>query len=105
MGAKHFLRGATFGALIASLVAIFFAPQGGKKTRKEVMKIIYSLSKRLSVQAGDMKRISKTAYDDLVTQTVSDYAKGKDVASTYYKDIAHILKKHWKEISQILNKK
>lgn len=105
MGAKHFLRGATFGALLASFLTLLLAPSAGKKTRKDAVKLINALAKQISLKAVQMKKLSKSGYEELVTQTIADYAKGKNVAVSSYKDIADILKKNWDEIKNVLQKK
>lgn len=105
MSAKSFLKGATIGAIIASVAALLFAPQAGKKSRKEVTKLATILAKKISTQALSMKKLSKGAYDELVTQSVADYAKGKGLAKEYYDEVAKILKSNWKEVKDVLGKK
>ncbi len=105
MSAKHFLKGATLGALLASTAALLFAPQRGTKTRKEALKLVGTFTKKLTSQAGEIKKLSKAAYDELVTETVADYSKGKKVAQESYGDIVKILKSNWTEIKKVMDKK
>ncbi len=105
MSAKSFLKGATIGAIVASVAAILCAPQAGKKSRKEVTKLATTLAKKINVQALSMKKLSKSAYDEIVTQSLADYGKGKSVAKEYYDEVAKILKNNWKEIKEVLSKK
>ncbi|MBI4272304.1 YtxH domain-containing protein [Candidatus Uhrbacteria bacterium] len=105
MSAKSFLKGATIGAIVASVAALLCAPQAGKKSRREVTKLATMLAKKISVQARSMEKLSKHAYEELVTQSVTDYAKGKTVAKEYYDEVAKILKSNWKEIKEVLRKK
>jgi len=104
MSAKHFMRGATFGAVLASVMTLLLAPQAGKRTRKEVTVLITRLAKQVNAKAATMKKISQSAYNDLVRQAVSDYAKGKKVAAGSYDDIVKILQGNWKEIKEALKK-
>lgn len=102
MNAKHFLKGATFGAVLASVMTLLLAPQTGKRTRKEVTALITTLAKQVHARTASMKKVSQSTYNDLVRQAVSDYAKGKKVAAGSYEDIVKILQSNWKEIKEVL---
>lgn len=105
MSAKSFLKGATIGAIVASVAALLCAPQAGKRSRKEVTKLATTLAKKISTQALTMKKLSKRAYDELVTQSITDYAKVNGVAKEYYDEVTKILKSNWREVKNALSKK
>ncbi|MBI2484297.1 YtxH domain-containing protein [Candidatus Uhrbacteria bacterium] len=102
MNAKQFMKGATFGAVLASVMTLLLAPQTGKRTRKEVTSLITTLAKQVHVRAAKVKKLSQSAYNDVVRQAVQDYAKNKKVAAGSYEDIVKILQSNWKEIKKAL---
>lgn len=102
MSAKNFMKGATFGAVLASVMTLLLAPQAGKRTRKEVTTLITTLAKQVHSRATTMKKVSQGTYNELVRQAVQDYAKGKKVAAGSYEDIVKILQSNWKEIKEAL---
>ncbi len=99
MSGKYFLKGATFGAVLASVATLFLAPKSGKKTREEVTKIVTGVSEKLSKELEQTAGISKAKYADIVKKSLNEYAKGKNLAGDFLNDLAVVFKKHFAEIA------
>ncbi len=105
MDKKGFLKGAAIGAILASITALFFAPQAGKKTRDDVKKLVDSVTKQMMKEMESLKGISKESYHKLVAKSVKDFSKGKKIAQEYLDEVTEILQDRWTEVKKELSKK
>lgn len=96
----HFLIGSAVGALLGTAAALLFAPQAGKKTRKELQKMSEEVSSMVSTELPKLKKMSKEAYEELVDNTVKEYGKKKKLAETMWMDLSKTLKGQWKEVEK-----
>ncbi|MDP2656154.1 MAG: YtxH domain-containing protein [bacterium] len=94
---KPFMKGAAFGALIAGVATLFLAPQSGKKTHKDVKKLIDTFSKQFLVQSKNLKKMSRGAYEDMVMASVKDFSKSSKIGKEYLNDVAIALKDRWED--------
>lgn len=94
---KPFLKGAAFGALIAGVATLFLAPQSGKKTHNDVKKLIDMFSKQFLTQSKNLKKMSRGAYEDMVTASVKDFSKSSKIGKEYLNDVASALKDRWED--------
>lgn len=103
MSTKGFMKGATFGAVIGTAVALLLAPKAGKKTRAETKKIVKELAgkiERETARLGGVAEISQKTYQTLVQKTVAEYGRGKKGAEALINDLAAILHGYWNEVRQ-----
>ena len=103
MSGKHFMKGATFGAVLASVATLLLAPKAGKKTREEVTKIVKGVSEQLGKELEQTASISKSKYEEIVKKSLGEYAKGKNLASGFLADLTTVFKKHFSEIADELS--
>lgn len=102
---KNFLRGATFGALLASALTIFLTPKTGKKTREDAQKLAYLFTKKLTAERmnlSDAALLTREKYQEVVARTLDDYARGKKIAKVLLHDLSHILSGYWDEVRKEL---
>lgn len=100
---KPFLKGAAFGALIASVATLFFAPQSGKKTQATVKKLVDSLSSRMIKESKNLKKMSRKGYEEMVMSAVKDFSKGSKMGTDYLNDVTAALKDRWDEFKTELD--
>lgn len=103
MGIKHFLRGAALGALFASVTTLFVAPKAGKKTRADALRIAQKLSERLSGELDRAGMVSKERYEAIVSDTVREYAKGKQLAGGLIRDLSAVLNSYFSQAKKELS--
>lgn len=105
MNAKSFLKGATLGAMFASVAALLLAPKSGKKTRTDAQKLVNGLMKRLHKEAEALQDVSKERYEEIVSKSVSEYAKGKKMTEAYIDEMKKLLMNSWADVKKELKKK
>lgn len=98
MTAKHFLRGAAVGALFASVATLLLAPKAGKKTRDDVGRLVKSLSEKLGAELEGTSKLSRERYDEIISKTLEEFSKGKQLTKEFVNDLSLILKKYFKEV-------
>lgn len=101
---KNFFRGITIGALVATAATLLLAPKSGVKTRKDVQKLVKTLSKKMEKEFGDLSQISKDRYEAIVGTALKEYAKTSKVAKNFISEANDVLKKQWSEIQKELKK-
>ncbi len=99
---KPFLKGAAFGALIASVATLFLAPQTGKKTQASVKKLVDSLSDEMLKRTKNLKKMSRSGYEEMVVSAVKNFSKSSKVGKEYLDDVALALKDRWDDFRQDL---
>lgn len=102
MSAKSFLKGATIGAMLASVAALMLAPKSGKKTLADTQKLVNGLTKKLHTNLSSMKEVSQEGYEEMVSRSVSEYAKGKKLTVSYLDEMKKILTSNWKAVQREL---
>ncbi len=102
---KGTLKGAAFGALIASAAALLLAPSSGKKLRTDMKKFMDSTSADMKKQMKKMKGMSQSEYEHFFLKTLADAAQKKEDAAVIISDVREILKNGWNDIKQELKKK
>lgn len=98
MSAGNFIRGAAVGALFASVATLLLAPKAGKKTRENVMSLVNSLADRLGKELEGTSSLSREKYEEIVSKSVEEYAKGKKITKSFLNDLSAIFKKYFAEV-------
>ncbi len=102
MSTKGFLRGAALGALFASVATLLLAPKTGKKTRADATKLATTLSKKIHKELESGGLMSKDRYDEIVTRSLHEYARGKKITAALIGDVSKIFKSHFAEVQKEL---
>lgn len=76
--AEDFLMGAVFGASVAAVAALLFAPQSGKKTREDISR----RTQETKEQAGEYFEIAKDKGSEI-------YQTARDTGEKYWDDVTH----------------
>ncbi len=105
MNAKSFLKGASIGAMFASVAALLLAPKSGKKTRTDVQKLVNGLTKKLHKDVEAMREVSQERYEEIVSKSVSEYAKGRKMTEAYIDEMKKLLMSSWADVKKELKKK
>jgi len=103
MSAKSFLKGATIGALFASTAALLLAPKSGKKTQKDVQKLVGSVSKKIGKQFEDVSSMSKEQYQAIIEKSVMEFSRGKKIAREYIDELMNLLNARWQDVCKELD--
>lgn len=103
MGAKHFVRGAALGALFASVTALLLAPKAGKKTRSDVAGFAKKFSQKLNEELVQTSSLTKQQYEDILSKTGTELAKGKSIAKNFVHDMTAVLKEYFAEVKKELS--
>lgn len=109
MSAKSFLKGATIGAVFASAAALLLAPKSGKRTQKDVLKLVATLSKKIGKELEHVSGMSKEQYQAIITKSVAEFSRGKTFAREHIDELMNLLNTRWtdvrKELSETEQKK
>lgn len=103
MSVKSFLKGATIGALFASAAALLLAPKSGKRTQKDVQKLVGSVSKKLGKQFEKVSGMSKEQYQAIIEKSVAEFSRGKAFAREHIDELMKILNARWQDVRKELN--
>ncbi|MBI4268205.1 YtxH domain-containing protein [Candidatus Uhrbacteria bacterium] len=104
MSIKLFLRGAALGALFASVTTLLLAPKTGKKTRADATRLAHALSERLSTELDRAGVLSRERYEEIVNNTVAEYARGTTLAKGFAKDLSAVLNTYFSEVKKEFSK-
>jgi gas vesicle protein len=103
MGAKSFIKGATIGALFASAAALLLAPKSGKRTQKDVERLVGSVSKKISKEFEKISGMSKEQYQAIIKKSVAEFSKGKALAREHVDELMNLLNGRWQDVRKELN--
>lgn len=103
MSAKLFLKGAAIGAVFASAAALLMAPKSGKKTQKDVQKLVATLSKKIGKQLEDVAGMSKEQYSAIIEKSVAEFSRGKIFAREHIDELMRLLNTRWADVRKELN--
>lgn len=103
MSTKSFLKGATIGAVFASAAALLLAPKSGKRTQKDVQKLVATLSKKIGKELEHVAGMSKEQYQSIITKSVAEFSRGKAFAQQHIDELMHLLNTHWTDVRKELN--
>ncbi len=104
MSVKSFLKGATIGAVFASTAAILLAPKSGKRTQKDVGRLVATLSKKIGKELENVAGISKEQYQTIIAKSVAEFSRGKAFAREHIDELMNMLNTHWTDVHKELNK-
>ena len=79
------------GGAIGAGLALLFAPQSGKKTRKDVRRYAKKVRSRAEEMAGDLSDSVTDLVDDLGKKTTALVERGGDVAEDWRKHLLDTL--------------
>jgi len=99
---KGALKGAAFGALVASAAALLLAPTSGKKTRADLVKLLHVTSQDLQKKAKRIHHLSKAQYEQLFLNSLTHTAKKKEEIAELIADVSSVLRKGWDDVRQEL---
>lgn len=102
--AKNALKGFVVGALVAAAASLLLAPKSGAKTRKDILKLIKTVTKKMEREFGDLGNLTKERYDELVAGALIEYAKTTKTAKGFLDEAKELLQKQWNEIQKELKK-
>lgn len=103
MSGKNFVKGATIGALLASVATLFLAPKSGKGTRGEVSKIVSSVSKKIAKELEEKSTLTKDTYDEIIRTSLREYGRGKGKAKEFISDLSSVFQEHFPELTKSLS--
>jgi gas vesicle protein len=96
-----FKKGLILGGLLAVGSAIGFAmTKEGQELTEELQKDLKVLAKHLKKNLHQMKDVTKESFDGLVTATVEEFAKKKELASDAKKALITALQAKWHEMEE-----
>lgn len=103
MSAKSFLKGATIGAVFASAAALLLAPKSGKRTQKDVVKLVGTLSKKIGNELENVSGMSKEQYQEIIKKSVAEFSRGKAFAREHIDELMGLLNTRWADVRKELN--
>lgn len=103
MSAKSFLKGATIGAVFASAAALLLAPKSGKRTQKDVVKLVGTLSKKIGNELENISGMSKEQYQEIIKKSVAEFSRGKAFAQQHIDELMGLLNTRWVDVRKELN--
>lgn len=100
MSKKAFLKGALFGALIGTAVALLTTNKTGKQRRDEIKKMSKDLFGKIMKEVEKMKVLSKEKYNEVVERVVAEYGKKRKLAAKVIGEMKSELKSRWADIQK-----
>ncbi len=100
----NFLKGATIGALLGSVVALLLGADP-KKIGKDIIKITSNIAERIATETEKAKGLTKDKYEGIVDKVVGEYSKDKKIAQSTLKKVNKELKAKWLEVKKEFGKK
>ena len=97
-------KGIFAGAIAGIIAGVLFAPKKGKETRKNIKENIDKLGKEIVDKAGEVEKLTKEKYSDVVDEASDLFQKAKNIKKEDLKKIKKNLKGKWPEISEKLKK-
>jgi len=72
---------AAIGAAVGGALGVFFAPQSGKETRKDIKKALNDAKKEIEKKAGRIQNLTLSQYQKIVDEVVDQYKTIKNLGS------------------------
>lgn len=101
---KGVIIGASVGVLAGAIAGVLFAPQSGKKTRKDIAKYLHEMKEKIAEELSKAAEITKDKYNEIVGKVVKIYETEKKISKKDAADIKDKLGKNYQEIAKIAAK-
>lgn len=72
---------AVAGLLAGAVAGVLMAPKSGEETREDIKHLADKMKDQLSEKVGQLARVSKTAYHELVNDVVKQYEDAKEITA------------------------
>ena len=96
------LEGALAGAALGVAAGLLFAPESGKKLRKDIQDRSVDFYKSLAPKLKKVKKMSEDEYKALVKKAAATYSKVKKLSAAEEKELVKDAQKAWHQLKKHL---
>ncbi len=99
---RKILSSLVIGAILGAGIALLFAPQSGKRTRKDFVRFARKTKDKAEDLASDLMESLSELVDEVAEKTSEALSKGKDFTSDAKKEILKAIDKQKEKVEKIL---
>lgn len=93
---SRLLEGALIGAALGVAAGMLFAPESGKKLRKDIRAKFADFQKYISPKIKELREMSESQYSAFMKTAVAGYAKAKKLSAEEASELGRYAQEFWK---------
>lgn len=99
---KKILAGLVVGAILGAGLSLLFAPQSGKRTRKDIARFARKTKDKAEELASDLMESLSDLADEISDKTSEAISKGKGLTADAKKEILKAIERQKEKVEKLL---
>lgn len=97
---KGMVMGLMAGVVAGAIAGVLLAPKSGEETRKDLAELAQKMKEQVAAKLGQMSRVTKTAYGEVVDTVVKQYEDAKEITSMQAEELKKQLGESYDKVKE-----